>query len=88
VNSANAYIFTILDGSGKTIRTESLRQSFYIIKDLSVFDVGTFIWQTEAVILGNDGSVIQHGTVVPNRFTIDIPLPNDPTRHTGELYGR
>ncbi|GHV92046.1 hypothetical protein AGMMS50268_25490 [Spirochaetia bacterium] len=95
VGGANAYIFSLFPDNGETpanrkeiIRTEPLRQPSYTIKDLSALDVGNFIWQVEAVRVGNDGSVIQHGTAAQNRFTIDIPLPNDPKRHNpGTLYG-
>ncbi|GHV35908.1 hypothetical protein AGMMS49546_00200 [Spirochaetia bacterium] len=94
VGGANAYIFSLFPDNGEPadrkeiIRTEPLRQPSYTIKDLSVLDVGNFIWQVEAVQVGNDGSVIRHGTIVQNRFTIDIPLPNDPKRHnSGTLYG-
>jgi hypothetical protein len=87
VSGANAYIFSLLNSSGEIIRTETLRQTSYTIQDISILDVGNFIWQVEAVDRENNGVVIQHGTVIKNNLTIDIPLPGDPRLHnTGNLY--
>ncbi|MDR0878531.1 MAG: FecR family protein [Treponema sp.] len=90
VQGANAYTFSVLSNSGREIiRTAALNQTSYTIEDLSILDVGNFIWQVEALALEDDGSIKQHGQIIQNRFLIDIPLPGDPGRHnTGTLYGR
>jgi hypothetical protein len=88
VAATNAYLFSLLDSRGETVHAESLKQTSYTLTDLTILDVGDFYWQVEAVNLDDYGEVIQHGTVMRNRFTIDIPLPNTPQQHdTGTLYG-
>jgi hypothetical protein len=89
VEGAAAYIFSVLSARRELINTVTLNQTSYTIENLAVLDVGDFYWQLEAVNFNADGSVKQHGIIIQNRFTIDIPLPGDPGRHnTGTLYGR
>ncbi len=51
----------------------------YILKDMSILDVGTFVWKVE-----------QNGITSSSDFTIEIPIPKAPVfkfKPTGKLYG-
>jgi hypothetical protein len=91
VPRANAYRFTLLkDGSreGPLVQTDPIRQTRYVFDNLSVLDVGDFIWQVEALYIADDGSIEQRGVIAEYRFALDIPMPSNPVlRDPGILYG-
>jgi hypothetical protein len=65
-----------------------MRQTRYILDDLSNLDVGDFIWLVEALSLAKDGSIEQRGIMAEYRFAVDIPIPSTPVlRDPGILYG-
>ncbi|AEF86882.1 conserved hypothetical protein [Treponema primitia ZAS-2] len=93
VPGANAYIFSLYredeTGLPEIARTEAQPVVSYTLPDLSALDVGTYIWQVEAVSLAEDGYIEQRGMIASNRLTIDIPLPSNPRRaDMGILYGQ
>ncbi|MDR3171958.1 MAG: hypothetical protein LBU17_10085 [Treponema sp.] len=91
VSGANAYRLTLIANTPEQrpiLRTDPMRTIGYRIADLSILDVGDFIWQVEALSIALDGTVEQRGTIGENRFTIDIPsLSNPKLGVTGSLYG-
>jgi hypothetical protein len=92
VSEANAYIFSLYPEGEETreiVCTEAIPALSYTFSDLPSLDVGTFIWQVEAVWISEDGYIEQRGPVNSNRLTIDIPLPELPRRASmGTLYGQ
>jgi hypothetical protein len=93
VQGANAYIFVLhreIGGRSQDIvRTQPLSGTSYTLADLTVLDVGTFIWEVEALNIRQDGSIERHGEIRRNTFIIDIPLPRNPEYYRMEpLYGR
>jgi hypothetical protein len=79
VQGANAYIFTLYQqtSSGRRLvfRSPAENRTTWTMEDLRVLDNGTFIWQVEAVNLGRNRTIEQHGRIVENSFVMDIPLP-------------
>jgi hypothetical protein len=91
VPGANAYTFTLLQetaqGQRRILSVEG-RQSSYSIEDLRLLERGTFVWQVEA-LRRNGNRIEQHGRPGESRFTVDIPVPENPqVRDTGVLYGQ
>jgi len=90
---ANGYILTIFQGSGaaRTTMTQTpiLNKTTYTVDDIRQLGRGDFFWQVEALYVMNSGSIEQHGRLQENRFTIDIPAPQQiRTVDPGALYGR
>jgi hypothetical protein len=92
VSEANAYILSIRpegDESREIFCSDAIPALSYTFNDLPSLDVGTFVWQVEAVRLSEDGYIEQRGIVNSNRLIIDIPLPGIPRRaDMGTLYGQ
>jgi hypothetical protein len=98
VRGATGYLFTIENAeTGKTImRRGPVAETTLVLENLTLLDVGTFIWRLEAVLAepsgeqGEDeGEIIQRGEISENRFTINFGLPGTPQpRKPGILYGR
>jgi hypothetical protein len=91
VPGANAYIFTLLEetaqGRRRILSIEG-RQSSYSIEDLRLLERGSFVWQVEA-LRRNGSRIEQRGRPGESRFTVDIPVPENPrVRDTGVLYGQ
>jgi hypothetical protein len=91
VENANAYIFTLWHRAGDSLKqiaqTRPQNQTAHEI-DLQNLDVGAFEWQVEAVLVGTDGNVEQHGDAAVGTFVIDIPLPDELQLYeAGMLYG-
>jgi hypothetical protein len=87
VEGANAYIFTLRDAMGREILNTGAQTETSYTLDLRGIKEGSFIWQVEPV-RRNREIIEQRGIVVENRFTVDIPLPDNPqVRDTGILYG-
>jgi hypothetical protein len=91
VPMANAYRFILLKAEsreGPLVQTNPIRQTRYVFDNLSMLDVGDFIWQVEALHIADDGSIEQRGVIAEYRFTLDIPIPSNPVlRDPGILYG-
>jgi hypothetical protein len=91
VSGANAYIFTLAsDKAPQTplVQTKPLTETVYRVEDMTLLDVGDFIWRVEAVNVDEHGGVDQRGEVRDIRFTINIPpLSNPKLRVNGTLLG-
>jgi hypothetical protein len=90
---ANAYVFTLFRETGSGLRQSIVSsrgpETSYTLSDLSLLDLGRFIWQVEAVRLRDDGTVLRSGIPGENRFVVDIPLPEIPqVQDPGVFYGR
>ncbi|MDR2094611.1 MAG: hypothetical protein LBP76_03730 [Treponema sp.] len=96
VSGATGYFFTLEhEGTGRIIMREGpLTETTIVLDDLTVLDVGTFIWRVEAVLTDpvrerREDEIIQRGEIGENRFRIDFALPDMPDlRKPGLLYGR
>jgi hypothetical protein len=91
VKDATGYLFTIENAeTGEIImRRGPVAETTLALEDLTLLDVGTFIWRLEAVVAEPSGEIIQRGEISENRFTINFSLPGTPQpRKPGILYGR
>jgi hypothetical protein len=93
VAGADAYVFTLFQetGSGgrRSVVSSEGPETSYTLEDLSLLDLGRFVWQVEAVNRGTDGTPGRRGTPGENLFLVDIPQPDTPQgREPGVLYGR
>jgi len=78
VQGANGYIFTLYQESGGTRRQITRigpenRTSW--TTELKTLGRGNFVWQVEAVNIGQKNDIEQHGNPGVNNFVIDIPSP-------------
>jgi hypothetical protein len=92
VQGANAYVFTLYhqrtSGRVQIFRTSPLRTTSYTLENLERLDNGTFVWQAEAVRIGNRGAIERRGRVGESVFIIDVPAPGQVLlEDTGVLYG-
>ncbi|MDR2343154.1 MAG: FecR family protein [Spirochaetaceae bacterium] len=91
VSGANAYIFRLYPEkapSRSIVNPAPLRSPAYTLSDLTVLDVGTMVWQVEAVFMSPSGTVEQRGRLAEGRFSIDISVPSAPTLRDEKTYGR
>jgi hypothetical protein len=93
VPGATGYLFTLehTDTGRILIRQGPVAETSLALEDLSVLDVGNFVWRVEAVMAEPDGtdSIVQRGEIGENTFIIDFNLPGQPQlRKPGTLYGR
>jgi hypothetical protein len=79
VAEADAYIFTLFHeaepGRRRSIVSSESPETSYTLEDLSLLDLGRFVWQVEAVSREADG---RRGIPGENLFTVDIPQPDTP----------
>ena len=93
VAGATDYDFAVYqvlsNGSYKRVYSQSkLKQTELRIKDLSIFDVGTFEWRVIAYSHAKDGFEEQKSREAASRFTIDFGLPSKvKTGDPGTMYG-
>jgi len=80
VRGANAYIVTIYqqtDGGRRQLhQTQILTRNSYSLQNLTFLDVGTFIWQVEALNRGQNGTINQRGIMAESAFVLDFQLPS------------
>ncbi|MDR1178199.1 MAG: hypothetical protein LBK64_05170, partial [Spirochaetaceae bacterium] len=97
VPGATAYIFTLENiDTGKTIIQKSPSpETSFVLEDLTLLDVGAFVWRVEAVLINPlrerraDDEILRRGESTGNGFRIDFGLPVTPElRRPGQLYGR
>jgi hypothetical protein len=94
VPGATGYVFTLenVDTGRIIVRQGPMAETALTLEDLTLLDVGTFIWRLEAAQTDSAGRravVIRRGEIAENRFTIDFNLPGAPSpRDPGILYGR
>jgi len=92
VKGANAYTFTLYQQTEKGRRQIAARNpsaaTSYVLDNLKLLENGIFIWQVEALAVGRNGEVEQHGKVGEYTFVLAFPPP-DPVliEDIGELYG-
>jgi len=83
VPGANAYIFTLYQQTqnGKQEVTSSTieNRTGWTLANISMLDRGTFIWQVVAVNMNSDGTIREQGIPGENTFTLDIPIPGQPS---------
>lgn len=93
VAGATDYDFAIYqvlaNGTYKRIYSQNkVKQTEVRIKDLSIFDVGTFEWRVTAYSHAKDGYEEQKSNIVSSRFKIDFGLPAKvKTGDPGTMYG-
>ena len=93
VSGATDYEFVLYqvrsDGTYRNIYSQSMmKQTEVKIRDLSIFDVGTFEWRVVAYSHAKDGFEEQKGSISSSRFVIDFALPNKVETVTpGTMYG-
>ena len=93
VTGATDYDFVIYqvlsNGTYKRIYSQNkVKQTEVRIKDLSIFDVGTFEWPVTAYSHAKDGYEEQKSNTVSARFKIDFGLPSKvKTTDPGTMYG-
>jgi hypothetical protein len=91
VNEANAYILTIYHqtaaGRRQVVSTNPLARNGWSLYDFSVLDIGTFIWQVEAVNRDSAGLIERRGIIAESSFIIDIPVPQVRLQSEGRMYG-
>jgi hypothetical protein len=97
VAGATGYLFALENAAtgAALLRRGPLAETTLTLDDLTLLDVGTFVWRVEAVAAepagdgGNSGTILQRGELGENRFTIDFNLPAAPEpQEPGILYGR
>jgi len=78
VPGANAYIVTLYQETGKERKqiTQTAPESrLSYTADIKTLGRGNFVWQVEAVNVGQNNVIEQRGAPGENRFVIDIPRP-------------
>lgn len=93
VAGATAYTFTLskrnANGSLTVILTErNTSRTSVTIRDLSVLDVGDFVWTVTAASYARDGYEEQRGRTATGAFKIDFAAPTRvDTVRPGKMYG-
>jgi len=92
VIGANAYIFSLYEQSANgrrlILRTTINRNTRYTMDNLRLVERGTFIWQVEAVRMGRNNVIEQHGRTTDSFFTVNFPVPEPvEIEDAGILYG-
>jgi hypothetical protein len=93
VAEADIYVFTLFretdSGLRQSIISSSGPKTSYTLENLSLLDLGHFVWQVEALSLRDDGTVLRNGIPSENRFVVNIPIPDIPRGRDPEVfYGR
>ena len=82
VPGASEYSFNLYrrqsDGSLKNIYSvKSTKKTTVTLKDFSILDVGTFIWNVKAFSIAKDGFKEQENPAAESNFIIDFNLPEE-----------
>jgi hypothetical protein len=96
VPEATGYLFTIEHGGNAVIAERLMTETSFVLDDLSLLDVGDFVWRVEAILIDpfrqrQEGSeeILRRGETGENRFSIAFALPGIPELpKPGVLYGR
>jgi hypothetical protein len=84
---ANGYICTIRQGS--FIDSRVVSDPYLVFEQLGALQNGECVWQVEAVLLFNDGSIQRRGEIAESRFTLFVPRPDTPiVNDPGIIYGK
>ena len=92
VPGATEYTFTLYNAASPETKliekTFRKKQTSYTLDDISMLDIGTFVWQIDCRRYASDGFLEQTGTVSKRTFTIDIPRPGTvEVKDQGIQYG-
>jgi hypothetical protein len=92
VTGADAYAFTLFreteSGERQPVVSFEGPETSYTLDDLSLLDLGGFVWRVEAFSREADGTTTRSAPG-ENRFVVNIPQPDTPrVRDPGALYGR
>ncbi|MDR0550704.1 MAG: FecR family protein [Spirochaetaceae bacterium] len=92
VRGANAYILSIYRLSDRTrnapvFTAAPVSSPAYNFTNLERLEAGGFVWQVEAVSLGVNNRIEQHGTPSSRRFNINISIPEAKRYPDEETYG-
>ena len=83
VQGANAYIFTLYQqnpgGRRQIVRVGPENRTAWTLENISTLERGTFVWQVEAVNMGQGGVIGRRGRTGENTFTLDVPIPAQPS---------
>jgi hypothetical protein len=94
---ATGYLFTLEKEPGTALIQEGpFEETRFVLEDLTLLDLGTFIWRLEAVMTEpvrerqeDTGEIFRRGETAENRFTVDFIRPDVPVLPApGVLYGR
>jgi hypothetical protein len=98
VAGATGYMFSIVSAdTGRILAQQGpMPETTWTLADLTLLDVGTFVWQVEAVMAdsamagrGAPATIFRRGEISENRFTIDFTPPGVPrVQDPGVLYGK
>jgi hypothetical protein len=95
VPGATGYLFTVTQAGRAVIPERLLRETGFALEDLTLLDLGEFVWRVEAVLAEparerrEEEEIIQRGEIGENRFRIAFALPGVPDLpEPGTLYGR
>jgi len=92
VKGANAYTFALYqqteNGRQQIIARDPSAVTSFVLDNLKVLENGVFIWQVEALSIGRNAEIEQHGKVGEYTFVLAFPPP-EPVQieDIGELYG-
>ncbi len=93
VPDATEYSFALYkknaDGSLKTVyKKKNLTETSVLLQELSMLDIGTFVWNVTAYRYADDGFEEQKGKVASGSFKIDFELPKQvETKKPKTFYG-
>ncbi|GMO52177.1 MAG: hypothetical protein Ta2G_10050 [Termitinemataceae bacterium] len=89
VNGANTYLISIYKASdrSRSVFATQIPRTQFSLNNLSVLDVGDFVWEVEALVINNKGVIEQHGLKASSTFKIDIAIPSNPKLKNERTYG-
>jgi hypothetical protein len=96
VPGATGYFFS-LEHEGRTVIPERIfRETAFVMEDLTLLDLGDFLWRVEAVLTEpvrerqeDEEELVRRGEAGENRFRVEFARPDIPDLpEPGLLYGR
>lgn len=92
VSEANAYILSLFHqtagGRRLLMQTAPFANTNWTLLDFSILEIGTIVWQVEAINRNPNGVIVRRGTTGESSFVIDIPIPQVTLPgDIGTLYG-
>ncbi len=93
VPGATEYTFSLYKKDGANSLTpvfkkKNIKETELVLKDLTVLDIGTFVWNVTASRHADDGFEEQRGKIASGTFKIDFLLPKlIETKKPKKLYG-
>ncbi|MDR2842786.1 MAG: hypothetical protein LBV52_06260, partial [Spirochaetaceae bacterium] len=90
VSGANGYILSLYKASDRKTAvfvSGILNETKWNLKNLSLLDLGEFVWQVEAVSRNSEGAIEQRGSLSTSNFKINIKVPETPKLQDERTYG-